>query len=80
MRHIDIAWLTQLRYDEVLLPQLRWQDIGSDNVVVTDKHLYQGIRSTLLNDKRELLDKQIQAIEYLSILMYTVVISLIGFL
>jgi len=78
--HIDIAWLTQLRYDEVLLPQLRWQDIGSDNVVVTDKHLYQGIRSTLLNDKRELLDKQIQAIEYLSILMYTVVISLIGFL
>ena len=80
MFHIDIAWLTQLRYDEVLLPQLRWQDIGSDNVVVTDKHLYQGIRSTLLNDKRELLDKQIQAIEYLSILMYTVVISLIGFL
>ena len=71
MLYVDTAWLTQLRYDEGLLPQLRWQDIG--NAVVTDKHLYQGyctMAATLLSDKRELLDKQTQVVEYLSALMH----------
>lgn len=72
MLYVDTAWLTQLRYDEGLLSQLRWQDIA--NAVVTDKHLYQGyctMAATLLDDKRELLDKQTQVIEYLSTVMHT---------
>lgn len=72
MLYVDTAWLTQLRYDEGLLSQLRWQDIG--NAVVTDEHLYQGyctMAAILLDDTRELLDKQTQVIEYLSTLMHT---------
>lgn len=73
MLYVDTVWLTQLRYDEGLLQRPRWQDIA--NAVITDKHLYQGyctMAATLLDDKRELLDKQIQVIEFLSILMHTV--------
>jgi len=72
MLYVDTAWLTQLRYDEGLLLQLRWQDIA--NAVITDKHLYQGyctIAATLFDDKRELLDKQTQVVEYLTALMHT---------
>ncbi len=58
--------------DEGLLQRPRWQDIA--NAVITDKHLYQGyctMAAILLDDTRELLDKQTQVIEYLSTLMHT---------
>ena len=72
MLYVDTTWLTQLRYDEGLLQRPRWQDIA--NAVITDNHLYQGyctMAATLLDDTRELLDKQTQVIEYLSTLMHT---------
>ncbi|SNT70039.1 AraC family transcriptional regulator [Psychrobacter sp. LV10R520-6] len=72
MLYVDTTWLTQLRYTEGLLQQPRWQDIA--NAVITDKHLYQGyctMAATLLDDKRELLDKQTKVVEYLSALMHT---------
>lgn len=73
MLYVDTTWLTQLRYTEGLLQRPRWQDIA--NAVITDKHLYQGyctMAATLLDDDRELLDKQTQVIEYLSTLMHTI--------
>lgn len=73
MLYVDTTWLTQLRYTEGLLQRPRWQDIA--NAVITDKHLYQGyctMAATLLDDDRELLDKQTQVIEYLSALMHTI--------
>ena len=72
MLYVDTTWLTQLRYDEGLLQRPRWQDIA--NAVITDNHLYQGyctMAATLLDETRELLDKQTQVIEYLSTLMHT---------
>lgn len=72
MLYVDTTWLTQLRYTEGLLQQPCWQDIA--NAVITDNHLYQGyctMAATLLDDDRELLDKQTQVIEYLSTLMHT---------
>ena len=71
MLYVDTSWLTQLRYTEGLLQQPRWQNIA--NAVITDKHLYRGyctMAATLLNDDRELLDKQTQVIEYFSALMH----------
>ncbi len=72
MLYVDTAWLTQLRYTEGLLGQPCWQDIA--NAVITDEHLYQGyctMAATLLDDTRELLDKQTQVVEYLSALIHT---------
>lgn len=73
MLYVDTAWLTQLRYIEGLLEQPHWQDIA--NAVMTDEGLYQGyctMVARLLDDKRELLDKQTQVVKYLSALMHKI--------
>lgn len=73
MLYVDTAWLTRLRYGAGLLPQPRWQDIGT--AVVTDPELYQGycaMTDCLLDADRDLLEKQSHLVEYLSTLLQRV--------
>ncbi len=70
MLYVDSAWLAKLRYALDLQNGLQWQDINS--AVITETSFYEGfcaMAECLLDSKRELLDKQIQVVEYLSFLM-----------
>lgn len=73
MLYVDAGWLARLRYESGLLPQPRWQDIGS--ALVTDPELYRGycaMTDCLLDPERDLLEKQSQLVEYLCSLLQQV--------
>ncbi|MFC6672194.1 helix-turn-helix domain-containing protein [Marinobacterium aestuariivivens] len=71
MLYVDTDWLTQLRYEAGLLDTPRWQNIA--NAVIPDASWYEGyvqMADCLLDPQRDLLDKQTEAVAYLSALMH----------
>lgn len=71
MLYVDVAWLTALRYEAGLLPELRWQDIST--AVLSDPAWHAGylrLAACLTDPGRDLLDKQTQVVEYLTALMH----------
>lgn len=71
MLYVDTDWISRLRHELGLLDEPCWQNIATS--VVTDRALYDGyctMAECLLDAKRELLDKQTEVVEYLSVLMH----------
>lgn len=70
MLYVDIDWLTDLRFQEGLLPKRKWQDIHT--ATISEPMWYERycrMADCLLDPQRELLEKQTEAIEFLSDLM-----------
>ncbi|MFC4257549.1 AraC family transcriptional regulator [Marinobacter lacisalsi] len=70
MLYVDTQWLTELRYEAGLLPAPRWQDI--ETPVISERHWYQrycDLAACLLDDRRDLLEKQTEVVAFLSDLM-----------
>lgn len=71
MMYVDTGWLTRLRYEAGLLAAPRWEDIHT--AVITDPFWYEGycqVAHCLLDQKRSLLDKQTEVVDYLFALMH----------
>ncbi|WP_218574481.1 AraC family transcriptional regulator [Halopseudomonas laoshanensis] len=70
MLYVDVDWLSRLRYEAGLLDEVQWQDIST--AVISDTGWYSGylrMVSCLLDPLSTLLEKQSEAVEYLSALM-----------
>lgn len=70
MLYVDADWLSRLRYEAGLLDEVQWQDIST--AVISDTGWYSGylrMVSCLLDPQSSLLEKQSEAVEYLSALM-----------
>lgn len=70
MLYVDTEWLSELRYQLGLLNTPHWQDIAT--AVVTQPALYAGycdMAACLLDEQREIDDKQAALIEYLANIM-----------
>lgn len=70
MLYVGTEWLTDLRYGAGLLPTPRWQDI--ETPVISERHWYQrycDLAACLLDDHRDLLEKQTEVVAFLSDLM-----------
>ncbi|WP_163576456.1 AraC family transcriptional regulator [Halomonas faecis] len=71
MLYVDADWLTRLRHAAGLIEAPHWQDIPT--AVVAEPEWYAGyvaMTDALLDPQRDLLDKQSEAVEYLSALMH----------
>lgn len=71
MMYVDTEWLTRLRYEAGLLEAPLWEDIHT--AVIADPFWYDGyckVAHCLLDQKRGLLDKQTEVVEYLFALMH----------
>ena len=71
MMYVDTDWLTDLRYRAGLLASLQWQDI--ETPIVSDPGWYRRycqMAHCLLDDGRDLLEKQTEVVEFLSDLMH----------
>lgn len=72
MLYVDTEWLSELRYQLGLLEAPYWQDIAT--AVITQPELFAGyedMASCLLDEQRDISDKQTALTEYLSLIMYT---------
>lgn len=70
MLYVDAEWLSELRYQLGLLTMPDWQDIAT--AVITQPALYAGYRdlaACLLDEQREIGEKQTALVEYLSTMM-----------
>lgn len=70
MLYVDTPWLTQLRHQAGLLDQPHWQDIAT--ATLSEPHWYQrycALAECLIDPQRDLLEKQSQAVLYLTELM-----------
>ncbi|SDX14995.1 AraC family transcriptional regulator [Marinobacter mobilis] len=71
MLYVDTPWLTDLRFQAGLLSESRWRDIPTptlSNPVWYQR--YCRMADCLLDDHRDLLDKQTEVVEFLSDLMH----------
>ncbi|MGM0703618.1 MAG: helix-turn-helix domain-containing protein [Pseudomonadota bacterium] len=71
MLYVDAGWLTRLRHAAGLIEAPYWQDIST--AVIAEPEWYAGyvaMTDALLDPQRDLLDKQSEAVEYLSALMH----------
>ncbi|KEF32638.1 Transcriptional regulator, AraC family [Marinobacter nitratireducens] len=71
MLYVDTGWLTDLRYRAGLLAAPQWRDIPTP--VISDPIWFQRycrMAECLLDNNRELLDKQTEVVEFLSDLMH----------
>lgn len=71
MLYVDTEWLSELRYQLGLLKAPYWQDIAT--AVITQPELYAGyedMATCLLDEQRDISDKQTALTEYLSLIMY----------
>ncbi|MFB9868244.1 helix-turn-helix domain-containing protein [Vreelandella sulfidaeris] len=70
MLYIDVDWLSKLRYQLGLLNEPYWQDIAT--AVITQPDLYTkycDMTACLLEEKRDISEKQAALSEYLSLIM-----------
>lgn len=70
MLYVDTKWLSELRYQLGLLNTPHWQDIAT--AVITQPGLYTGycdMAACLLDEQRDIGDKQAALVEYLSTIM-----------
>lgn len=70
MLYVDTEWLSELRYQLGLLNTPYWQDIAT--AVITQPALYAGyceLADCLLDEQRDIGDKQTALVEYLSNMM-----------
>ncbi len=73
MLYVDTPWLTRLRHEAGLLPTLEWQDIATPVLVDPEQFdAFCALGESLLDPARDLLDKQLCVVEFLSGLMATV--------
>ena len=71
MMYVDTDWLTDLRYRSGLLPSRQWHDI--ETPMVSDALWYQRycqMADCLLDNRRDLLEKQTEVVSFLSDLMH----------
>lgn len=71
MLYVDTPWLTDLRYRAGLLSEPQWQDIPTSTL--SNPVWYQRycrMAACLLDEGRDLLDKQTEVVEFLSDLMH----------
>ncbi|MFG1495715.1 AraC family transcriptional regulator [Saccharospirillum sp. HFRX-1] len=70
MLYVDTDWLTELRHQAGLLATPNWQDIATP--MLNEPHWYQGyceLAQCLVDPQRDLLEKQSQAVLFLTELM-----------
>lgn len=78
MLYVDTDWLTDLRYNAGLLDASNWQDIAIDSL--SDPTWYAAfccMADCLLDADRELLEKQMSVVEFLTALMVEVAESVV---